>query len=238
MDENWERNNRNSKILGGLLVIAAGTLVLIKQLGLPVPGFLLSWEMILIGIGAVMLVKHNFRKPGAYVMIAIGSVFLLNDVFPNIIEPRFIWPVLLIGLGISMLIKPFTKKKVALNQQVFDEIPKEDFINSSAFFGGITKRVVTKNFQGATVSSVFGGNEINLSQADFSGEATIDLTCVFGGVTLIVPSHWKIKSDLSTVFGGIEDQRPAVLDVGTEDGKTLRLKGRCVFGGVEIHSYN
>lgn len=238
MDENWEKNNRNSKILGGLLVIGAGALILIKQLGMPIPGFLLSWEMILIAIGSVMLVKHNFKKPGAYIMIAIGSVFLLHDFMPNVIEPKFIWPILIIALGISMILKPFTKKKAIVNDQSFSDIPKEDYVNSAAFFGGITKRVVTKNFQGATISSVFGGNEINLSQADFSNEVVIDVTCVFGGVNLIVPSHWKIKSDLTTVFGGIDDQRPASSDAGSEEEKTLILKGKCVFGGIEIHSYN
>jgi predicted membrane protein len=79
---------------------------------------------------------------------------------------------------------------------------------------------------------------VNLSQADFSGEAIMDVTCVFGGVTLIVPSNWKIKSDLTSVFGGIDDQRPAMITENMNDEKVLVLKGACVFGGIEIHSYN
>ena len=53
-----------------------------------------------------------------------------------------------------------------------------------------------------------------------------------------MPSHWKVKSDLTSVFGGIDDQRPSmVLEYISED-KVLVLKGACVFGGIEIHSYN
>lgn len=239
MDENWERNQRNSKIFGGLLVITAGVLILLNQMGFAFPPFLLSWEMILIAVGSVMLVKHNFKKTGAYIMILIGLTFMLNDIYPDVINTKFIWPVLIIALGISMILKTGNSKKQKLeNKREFESLEKEDHLNSAAFFSGITKKVVTKNFQGATISSVFGGNEVNMAQADFEGETVIDVTCVFGGVTLIVPSNWKIKSDLTSVFGGIDDQRPIAMNNDGVDDKVLVLKGACVFGGIEIHSYN
>lgn len=242
MDENWERNHRNSKIVAGLIIIAAGVLILMKQVGMEIPKWLLSWEMILISIGVVMLIKHNFKKIGAYILIAIGSVFLLNDVFKDFIEPRFIWPVVIIIIGLSIILKTGLfkgkKEKVISGNSDFKDIPSDDFVNSAAFFSGITKKIVTKHFKGASVSSVFGGNEINMAQADFVGEAVIDVTCVFGGITLIIPSNWKVKSDLTSVFGGIDDQRPSISNDSISDDKVLILKGACVFGGIEIHSYN
>jgi predicted membrane protein len=243
MDENMEKNHRNSKVVGGLIVIAAGVLILLNQMGFAFPPFLLSWKMILIAVGFVMLIKHNFQKTSAYVLIAIGTVFILNDFFPNIIETRFFWPILIIGIGISMIFKNgnlFDKKKTTSMESPEDlsEVNSEDYIKSASLFSGITKKVVSKNFKGATISSVFGGNEINLSQADFTGEAVIDITCVFGGVTLIVPAHWKVKSDLTSVFGGIDDQRPSMVLESISENKVLVLKGACVFGGIEIHSYN
>jgi predicted membrane protein len=212
-------------------------------MGFAFPPFLLSWKMILIAVGFVMLIKHNFQKTSAYVLIAIGTVFILNDFFPNIIETRFFWPILIIGIGISMIFKnsSSSKKKaqtITTQEDDLHEINSEDYIKSASLFSGITKKVVSKNFKGATISSIFGGNEINLSQADFTGEAVIDITCVFGGVTLIVPSQWKVKSDLTSVFGGIDDQRPSMVLESISEDKVLVLKGACVFGGIEIHSYN
>lgn len=242
MDENWESRQRNAKILTAVIIIAVGILILLKQTGMYIPHWILSWEMILITIGVVMLIKHNFKKTGAYVMILIGSLFLLNDAIPDLIEARFIWPIVIITIGISMLIKyvfvPSKQKNFTNNETDFKDIPSEDYVQSAAFFSGITKKIVSKNFKGANITSVFGGNEINLSQADFSGEAVLDVSCIFGGVTLIIPSHWKLKSDLTSIFGGIEDQRPSVLNDSIGDEKTIILKGVCVFGGIEIHSYN
>jgi len=242
MDENWETKQRSSKVIFGVLVLAVGVLILLKQIGIHIPHWLLSWEMILIAVGSVLLIKHNFKKTAGYILILIGSLFMLKDFYPDLIEARFIWPVLIILIGASMILKngffKTEKKEIPLSTDEFSEVQSDDYVSSSAFFSGITKKVVSKNFKGATVSSVFGGNEINLSQADFNGEATMDVTCVFGGVTLIVPANWKIKSDLTSVFGGIDDQRPSVMNDSISHDKTLVLKGSCVFGGIEIHSYN
>ncbi len=241
-DENWAKNQQKSKILGGVLIITAGVLILLKQIGAAIPEWILSWEMILIAIGAVMLVKHNFKKTGAYILIFIGLAFMINDFYPDLFDVRFIWPILIIIIGISMVMKSglFTskKKETSMGREQFSDFSSEDFVNSAAFFSGINKKVMSKNFKGASISSVFGGNEINLSQADFNGQAVIDATCVFGGVTLIVPSHWKVKTDMTSVFGGIDDQRPAMRNDEVEETKTLLIKGTCVFGGIEIHSYN
>lgn len=241
MDENMEKNHRNSKLLMGLFVIAAGTLILLKQTGMPIPHWMISWEMMLIVLGIVLMIKHNFKKVSSYVVSLIGFIFLMKDFYPDIVETKFIWPVLIIVIGFSMIVKyafPQKKKLILIEDNSdFKDVSSEDYITANAFFSGITKKVVSKNFKGAHISSVFGGNEINLSQADFTGEVTIDVTCVFGGVTLIIPANWKIKSDLTSVFGGIDDQRPNVSSETMDDTKTIYLKGGCVFGGIEIHSY-
>jgi len=67
--------------------------------------------------------------------------------------------------------------------------------------------VLSKKFKGADITNVFGGAEINLSQADMESTATMELTNVFGGTKLIIPAHWEINSELVSVFGSIEDKR-------------------------------
>jgi predicted membrane protein len=241
MDEDWQKRQRISKIVTGLLIIAAGILIMLKQMGIFIPHWILSWKMLLIAIGFLTLIKHKFKNTGGYIMIMIGTAFLLKDIVPGWIDPKFIWPVIIIGVGILIIAKTIIfdpKKKMLLTDEPpFRDVSSEDFIQASAFFGGVTKSIFSKNFKGASISSVFGGTEINLIQTDFEGEATIDLTCVFGGTTLIIPSDWKVKSDLTSVFGGIEDKRMMISSALINESKTLILKGTCVFGGIELHSY-
>jgi predicted membrane protein len=233
-----EKSHNQAKMLGGLFVIAFGVLILLRQLNFPIHHALVSWQMVLMLIGTVMLVKHRFKKFGAYVLLAIGGVFMLRDFFPFVIETRFLWPVLIILFGISLFFKAFRSQKKNKHVELLTKKPNgdEDFFESTAFFGGVNKNIVSKNFKGASVYNYFGGTELNLLNADFDKEATIVMSCVFGGLSLTIPQNWKVVSEVSSVFGGIDDKRnPTSLD--DENQKILYLKGSCVFGGVEITSY-
>ena len=98
------------------------------------------------------------------------------------------------------------------------------------------KNVFTKTFHGGEVTCVFGGAEVNLMQADFEGAVSLEMTQVFGGAKLLVPAHWKIQSEVTAMFGSVEDKRP-MSNVSIDQNKTLILTGTCIFGGLEIKSY-
>jgi predicted membrane protein len=103
-------------------------------------------------------------------------------------------------------------------------------------FGGTKKNVISKDFKGGEVTCVFGGAEINLSQADINGKVVLEMHQVFGGTKLIVPPHWQVNHQETVAFmGGIEDRRPDTKD--TDPNKILILKGTSVFGGLDISSY-
>lgn len=114
---------------------------------------------------------------------------------------------------------------------------REDYLDSVSIFGGVEKNIVSKDFKGGEVTTFFGGSSINMSQADIKDKAVLELTQVFGGAQLIIPSNWKLSSEVVSVFGGIEDKRAYHKDQGTEPVKTLILRGTSVFGGIEIKSY-
>lgn len=234
------QSHLRAKILTGVLVIMFGVLFLIRTMGYSLPFNLLSWKILLICIGLVHLVKHDFKRFGGYVMILIGGVFLLNDYTDLHISTKFLWPVLIILLGVSILYKNLTGNSKKKGSTVFldeeTELSDEDFLESNAIFGGVNKSIVSKDFKGAKVNSYFGGTELNLTKADIVTSAVIETNTVFGGTTIIVPSGWEIRSEVTTIFGGIEDKRP-VIDMETETGKVLILKGNCVFGGIDIQSY-
>ena len=81
-----------------------------------------------------------------------------------------------------------------------------------------------------------GGSEIDLSQADFNGRITIEATNIFGGTKLIVPPTWDVQSDITAIFGGVDDKRQ-VSGINLDPNKVLILDGTCMFGGIEIRSF-
>jgi predicted membrane protein len=111
----------------------------------------------------------------------------------------------------------------------------EDYLDATTVFGGIHKNILSKNFKGGDLTIFMGGAEINLSQADIQGTVTLDITQIMGGTKIIVPPHWEIRSQLTSVFGSIEDKRQ---NIGASNpDKVLVIDGSSVFGGIEIRNY-
>ena len=234
--------------MAGLLVVIAGSLFLAREMGAMIPGWLFTWKFVLIAIGLVIAVKHRMRHPG-WLLILIGGGLLLSDFYPELQFRQYIWPVVIILFGLVIMFKPRRRfhrmryhrahwRKHHMRCMPGTEQPsKEDFIDSTAFMAGVKKNVVSKNFKGGDITNVFGGTELNLMQADFDGRATLEVTQVFGGTTLIVPANWEIRSELVTVFGSVEDKRPVQPVTGDGNSKVLLLTGTTFMGGMEIRSF-
>ena len=113
---------------------------------------------------------------------------------------------------------------------------EEGYINETNIFSGSKHRVVNQVFKGGRVSNIFGGTEIDLTQATLAeGRNELIIECIFGGVTLIVPSDWKVVLNMSSIMGGFSDKRMYIKE--SSDSRILIVKGTAIFGGGEIKSY-
>jgi predicted membrane protein len=112
----------------------------------------------------------------------------------------------------------------------------DEHLDAVSVFGSVKKTIFSKNFQGGEIVNVMGGAEIDFTQANINGRVYIDITQIFGGTKIIVPSHWMVVSDIAAVFAGVDDKRirtTAPLD----STKVLVLKGVSIFAGIDIRSY-
>lgn len=253
-------SNNNGRAIGGVIIVAIGLIFLGREMGFYIPRWLYSWEMILIAVGIYSGVKNNFENASWLVMILIGSVFLIRRWLPDFIDFGYVWPIGLIIVGLYVIVKPRSTYSTNKNnwnkfntgttdKSSWQQHPKSNFqysqqaesseyLDSAAVFGSVRKSVISKDFKGGEISSVFGSSEVNLSQADITQIVELEVNAVFGGVRLIVPSHWEIKSELTAVLGSVEDKRPVMRSANNNPDKFLVLKGNAVFGGIEILSYN
>lgn len=253
MTAEMKRNKSNKAIYVGLVIVAIGVIWLLNKIGVYVPGWLIGWEMILILIGLGIGVENRFRNPASYILIAIGGVALIDEVFylpMNFWE--YFWPVALIAIGIIVIVRPGRNKaKIMASYKAGgdDDIegedgdPKkkgtysrEDKLDSVSIFTGNKKTVFSKNFIGGETVTVFGGTELNLLNADFDRAINIEATVVFGGLKLIVPPGWEVRSEVNAVLAGVEDKRYSAVEVVSQD-KVIVLTGTVVFGGIDIVSY-
>lgn len=110
-----------------------------------------------------------------------------------------------------------------------------DYIDTVAVFGSVKKTIISKNFLGGTVHSVFSAVEIDLSQADIQGVVVLDVTQAFSEIKLLVPKSWRIEADLTHFLSATEDKRYDLSQTrGSE--KVLVITGFSALAAVNIRN--
>lgn len=263
------RGESSDRVWTGVVLLLVGGGLLVQKMGVELPSWLFTWQMLLIVIGLVIGVKHGFRNPTWLIMVGVGGFFLMDDIVTDINFKPYFWPVMIIALGLVFLMRP--KRRWHIEQDKQDKwdddhtIPPpsqpkdpgcgdtnifgfsnrpggkqtgsmDETIESVSIFGGVKKMVTSKNFRGGDIVCFMGGAEINLSQADLQGPATVEIVQGFGGTKLVIPPHWEIRSEAVAIFGAVEDKRPPHPGV-FDPNKILIIRGTTIFGGIEIKSY-
>lgn len=240
--DNNMKNFGNGRVLGGMIIVIVGILLFAREVGTDFPHWLFSWQMFLIVLGFYIGARHNFRQFGWLIPVAIGSTLLIEDIVPDIHIRSYLWPLIVIGIGIVMILRSRSRHRDDLFkrwERNASDINRttEGFFDSVTIFGENKKQILSKDFKGGESVCVFGGAEINLTQADINGRVGLELVQVFGGTKLIVPSHWKIESEeVVSIFGGLNDKRQ-LLNTPVDETKVLVLKGTSIFGGIDIKSF-
>jgi predicted membrane protein len=232
------RGNIESSRVGlvwGALIAAAGVALLLDHMGFITIGSLFRfWPMILIFFGIGHLFAPSNRVWGL-ILIVVGAVFQLNNLGFTRIGIGDLWPVAIIAVGLVLMwgaLRPPTLPKGSTYST-----DSTDMFNAVAIFSGCERRVKSQNFKGGRATSIFGGVELDLRDAQIDGdEATIEVNCIFGGAEIRVPDSWNVHSKSIPVLGGFSDKThiSAAQDISGGKRKTLIITGAVVFGGVEI----
>lgn len=263
----WMKRHRSGRRWGGLIIFITGMFLLLQQLQLPVPSWVLSWPMYLVVLGVLLCISSRCHNMTGVVFILIGGIFLVRDIvgFPAQIY-RYIWPVLIMAVGLILILRPHKRKRFCWRRghwreyddwkqyACWGEQPRSqnvsaqentagksgeaiDWFDTTAVFCGMRRKIISKHFKGGDVVSCFGGVEIDLTHADVQGKAIIDAAVVFGGLRLFVPASWDVRVNMTNVMGGVDDRRE-LTGLAPDPNKILTLTGAVVMGGVEIRSFS
>ena len=121
----------------------------------------------------------------------------------------------------------------AKRRDVAEPDPKDDEIDLVATFGPLDFHSESEAFKGGTVTTWFGGGQVDLRDARLDADgATLHMNALFGGGNLVVPDAWNVETRLVGIGAG--DGRPRI--ERPDDAPTLRVEGTAIFGGWGISS--
>lgn len=265
MEINKNTNDNANRIGSGLILLVLGLIFFCRNFGIDIPGWLFSWPVLLICAGLLVGYKRDFKGNKWLIMVLIGGFFMLKRISDMDLASYYFAAGLII-LGLYLILNPtagnkdrWKKKRTAdfsFSEEQMNpderasgaaggaagqeasggEDSSEDYVKMVNVFGGSNQQVYTKNFRGGDVVSIFGGGVIDFTHADFQELAVLDVVVIFGGAKIIIPPGWIVKSELTPMFGGVDDKR-SVIAPGPSAGKLIKIKGVALFGGVEIRNF-
>ncbi|NJM25560.1 MAG: cell wall-active antibiotics response protein [Bacteroidia bacterium] len=224
---------RQTNVWLGLIILTAGFFLLVDRLDIILfPHWLFSWPMAVLVVGFLIGIKKRFNGVGWLIMMLFGSLMLAQEWTGERFVHQYGLPLGVIVLGAFLVFRSLSNRtadhnegayrrnwtkddpNVARSTQVFgsDEGTGntgggEEFVDLTSVFGSTKRRIFAKNFKGGDITSIFGGAELDLTQADIEGTVVVDVLQIFGGFELVVPANWEVKSRVTTIFGGVEDNR-------------------------------
>lgn len=101
-----------------------------------------------------------------------------------------------------------------------------------AVFGGATRKGQWVVPSQMTAFAMFGGVELDLTEATFDqASCEIIAVAIMGGVEITVPEGLTVRVDGLGIFGGFDQKAEGPGDPGAP---VLVIKGAALFGGVEV----
>ena len=228
----------NNRSIIGVILVIVGLFLVIRNTDL-LPGYidniLFSWPMLLVTIGLVITVGSSGTKSSGIIVMAVGAFFLIPHIFSETFHVyNLFWPSIFIIVGVIFIM---TKRR-GWNSVSSASVVGDDYIDYVNVFSGGERQIVSENFRGGKVTAIFGGSEIDLTKARLSeGRSELEIACIFGGTTLIVPDDWFITVEVVPILGGFGDSRKLNPSRTVDKTRQLVIKGAIVFGGGEIKSY-
>jgi predicted membrane protein len=108
-----------------------------------------------------------------------------------------------------------------------------DYVNTTVVFGETKRTVISKDFKGGRIASLFGATKLDFTNADIQGVVVLDISQVMSETKIRVPSDWRVEADQTLFLATIDDKR-TVLSQNINAGKVLILTGISIFGVVTI----
>ena len=222
---------RISNLLWGLFFVILGVILGLNALDITnINIFFDGWWTLFIIIPCFIDLFKDEDKTGNTIGLVIGILLLLasNNLIDFDLIFKLMVPFILVMIGLSFIFKDTIKTKV---KKEIKKIGKKNDKEYCATFGGINVNLKEEEFDGCNLTAVFGGVKCDLKDAIIKEDVVINVSAIFGGVTIYVPDNADVKINSTPIFGGVTDERKTKV----KDNKvTIYINATCMFGGCEI----
>ena len=228
---NCGKRSATGSLISGLAIAVVGIVLLLGQFGyLDVQNLWHFWPVFFIISGIAKITSSNYTSPRIWggFLILLGVILTMHEFGRFPVGIGHLWPLFIIVGGLLLMWQAYDARRNG-------EVSGEDDVTVFSVFGGSEQHINSQSFRGGQLFAIFGGYQIDLTQAEIEGtQAIIDATSIFGGGEIRIPRHWNVLVRGIGIFGGYGDETGKIPADMTKPPKTLIVKGVAMFGGVAV----
>lgn len=171
---------------------------------------------------------------GSLIGMSVGVLLFLSA--RGVIAWGEIWKLLLavvaIGIGIKLI---FNLKGNNRCSELKDFCINENGVNIRHIencFGQQKLSFEGEKVEGLSIENSFGTTILDLRKAVIENNLSIYVDIAFGGVEILIPDGFAVKTGVNSGFGGVCDKR--VNTAVDAEKPTIVIAGKCGFGGLTL----
>ncbi|MEL7569631.1 MAG: LiaF domain-containing protein [Eubacteriaceae bacterium] len=237
----------NKSIIFGLILVAVGIIFAGNELGYwNINIFFRGWWTLFIIIPCILSIVQNGFNTGNIIGLCIGVFLLLQQQNMFYEYRKLIFPAGVIAIGLILILKQnerthprFENNAAAQNSaenvsNADNNVNNKEFrktsdiIKMTAIFSGQNYEKNNETFNGADLTAIFGGVDLDIRNTTIEKDVRIDAFCLFGGMDIIVGQNMPVKVHSTCIFGGVDNWAQ------TDGSPAIHVYCTCIFGGIDI----
>ncbi|MEK7253044.1 MAG: LiaF domain-containing protein [Actinomycetota bacterium] len=216
------------RILFGSLVAAVGVVFILDSAGVVSAGDVIGswWPVAIVALGVFHVLGARGPRASSITLVLVGAGLLAvtTGVFGSHAW-RYVWPTALVLVGLWILL--------GWGKRYGSRPSDDDEVDGIAVLGSARLATRSQSFRRASVTSILGGVTLDLTEAlPVAGGATVSITTLLGGVSVLVPRGWLVEIRGLPLMGSWDDTTDRTA-VGSGSPR-LEVQVLVALGGVEV----
>ena len=226
------------RIFLGLGLVMFGLLWTLQALDWrPADELIRWWPLLLVGYGVATLSGWGGVRsvPRGLFFTGLGAVLVLAHLVHISVGFGVVWSLIIMFAGVVLLRRSFVPYHDDASPGTAGAAGADGPLKLYAIMGAAIRRASGQAPTRGELFAVMGGIELDLRKVvPPPGPLVLDVFAVAGGVEVIVPETWRVRSDIVPIAGAVEDRTTRTPEGAAE--ATLELRGTVVMGGVVVRN--
>lgn len=192
--------------------------------------FFHGWWTLFIIVPCLISIVENGLSTGNIVGLIIGILFLLSsqEIIDSRIVTKLIFPSILILIGIKIIFRDSFNKRIGNDVNINND--GQGCLEYTSILSSQKEIYPNTLFNGASILAIFGGMELDLTNAIISQDIVINSTSICGGVEIRVPNNVNVKISSIPIFGGAANRAKPCVNI---NAPTIYINATCILGGLD-----